>query len=111
MEDRTITITTEDGKEVVCDILFTYHSDQFAKDYVVFVPRGTNEASAACYIEKGDGTGELQKVETEEEWQMLEGLLEDYSNELEEEGCSGNCGGCSGCGSEECDCDGSCDCE
>ncbi len=108
MEDRTITLTTEDGKEIVCDILFTYHSDQFKKDYVIFVPRGANEASAASYIEKSDGAGELQKIETEEEWQMLEDLLNDYYNNLEEnENCSGNCGSCSSCGG---DCDGECDC-
>ncbi|HRF70924.1 MAG: DUF1292 domain-containing protein [Anaeroplasmataceae bacterium] len=109
MEDRTITLTTSEGKDIVCDILFTYHSDQFNKDYVVFVPRGTNEASAASYIESGDGNGELQKIETEEEWKMLEELLDDYSNE-QETSCSGNCGNCSGgCDKEECDCDGNCE--
>ena len=36
MDDKTLVLTMEDGKEVTCDILFTYHSDQFEKDYVIF---------------------------------------------------------------------------
>ncbi|HIT50259.1 MAG TPA: DUF1292 domain-containing protein [Candidatus Pelethenecus faecipullorum] len=106
MQERTITLTTDDGKEVVCDILFTYHSDEFNKDYVVFQPRGTEEASAACYIEHENGEGELVQIQTDEEWEMLEDLLEDYSNQLEENsGCSGGCASCGGgCGSDDCDC-------
>lgn len=109
MEDRTLTLTTETGEEIICDILFTYHSDEFNKDYVVFTPRGSNEASAASYIETGNGSGTLEKIETEEEWNLLEDLLDDYSNQHETEGgCHGACGGCSGCASEDCDCDGNC---
>ncbi len=109
MEDRTITLTTETGEEIICDILFTYHSDEYNKDYVVFVPKGSNEASAASYIETGDGAGTLEKIEAEEEWDMLEDLLDDYFNQQQAEGgCQGSCGDCSGCSKEECDCDGSC---
>ena len=77
MQERTITLTTDDGKEVVCYNLFTYQSDEFNKDYVVFQPRGTEEASAACYIEHENGEGELDQIQTDEEWEMLEDLLED----------------------------------
>ena len=47
MEDRTLTITTDSGEEILCEILFTTHSEEFNKDYVVFVEKGTNTASAA----------------------------------------------------------------
>ena len=46
MEDRTLTITTDSGEEILCEILFTTHSEEFNKDYVVFVEKGTNTASA-----------------------------------------------------------------
>ncbi|MBS1477410.1 MAG: hypothetical protein HP024_05690, partial [Acholeplasmatales bacterium] len=49
MEDRTLTITTDSGEEILCEILFTTHSKEFNKDYVVFVEKGTNTASAAIY--------------------------------------------------------------
>lgn len=111
MEDRTITLMNDNGEEIICDILFTYHSDEYEKNYVVFQPRGGEEVSAACYVEAGDGNGSLEKIETEEEWNLLEELLEDYANQLEEAECHGECGGCSGCGSDDCDCEeGNCDC-
>ena len=49
MEDRTLTITTDSGEEILCEILFTTHSEEFNKDYVVFVEKGTNTVSAAIY--------------------------------------------------------------
>lgn len=107
MEDRTLVLTMEDGKEVTCDILFTYHSDEFNKDYVVFQPRGENQLSAACYIEENGGNGRLEAVNSEEEWQMLEALVDDYYGQ-QSGGCGGECSGCSGCGTEDCDCDGNC---
>lgn len=114
MQDNTLTITTQDGKEIVCDILFTYHSDEYNKDYVLFLPRGEEEVSAASYVETADGQGRLDAVETDEEWTMLENLLEDYVNSQadENQGCTGSCascaGGCECSDDEECDCDGKC---
>ena len=108
MDDRTLVLTMEDGKEVVCDILFTYHSDQFNKDYVIFQPQDQDQLSAASYIEDKDGQGSLQGIETDEEWEMLEELVKDYYSEQETSGCGGDCGGCQGCGTEDCDCDGNC---
>ena len=108
MTDRNLTIKTDDGKELDCTILFTYHYEKNNKDYVVFQVKGTNDCAAAIYHPEKDGEGSLEKVETDEEWEMLEKLLEDYSNNLEDdefegcEGCSscqgGFCDGCSGCG-------------
>ena len=97
-DDRTITLINEDGSEVICDILFTYYSDEFKKNYVVFQVRATEEVSAAVYYPNDDTeqTGKLDKVETDEEWEMLEDLLADYSNQMDNSGCAG----CAGCGSE-----------
>lgn len=110
MQDRTITLIQEDGKEIVCDILFTYFAEEFEKNYVVFQVRETGEVSAATYDPTDGKEGRLGRVETEEEWELLEELLNDYAEKMSQGGgCGGNCGGCSGCGSE--DCDGNCDCE
>ncbi len=108
MVDRTLTIQTDDGKEIICDILFTYFSEEFNKSYVVFSPRGLDEVSAAIYVEHGDGSGELTKIESEEEWDMLEDLLDDYYNNNGAQGgcagCAGSCSSdCGGCGGDGCD--------
>ncbi len=114
-QDRIFTITTEDGREVKCEILFTHHSDDFNKDYVVFVEEGTNEAHASVFVEEGDGQGHLEQVQTDEEWEMLEDLLQQFSEEQDghAHGCGCGCDSCDGeCDDEECDCDGdSCDCD
>ena len=74
MNDNTLIITTEDGKEITCKILFTHHSDKFNKDYVVFVD-DNNVASAAIYNDSDNGKGELIEIKTDAEWNMLEKLL------------------------------------
>lgn len=110
MVDRTITLVRDDGTEIVADIFFTYHSDEFNKDYVVFQVRNTNEISAASYVSNDDKNGTLEKIETDEEWAMLEELLNDYAEENNPareggcQGCSGNCSSCSECeGCEDCE--------
>ena len=83
MEDRTLTITTDSGEEILCEILFTTHSEEFNKDYVVFVEKGTNTASAAIYNANDKGEGKLTQITSEEEWTMLEEMLDDYYNNQE----------------------------
>lgn len=102
MEENTFVLKADDGKEVVCEILFTYHSDEFNKDYVIFQPRGEEQLSAACYIEDNGTSGQLEAIESDEEWVMLEELVDDYYSN-QSSGCSGNCGSCSGCDSDDYD--------
>jgi uncharacterized protein YrzB (UPF0473 family) len=94
MKDNSLIITTEDGKQINCKILFTHHSDEFNKDYVVFVDEN-NVASAAIYNDSDDGKGELIEIKTDAEWNMLEKLLNEY-NEDDEKACDNSCEGCDG---------------
>lgn len=106
MNNRELVIIDETGKEIVCEILFTHHSDDFNKDYVVYLRKDNNECSAATFIEVGNGEGKLGPVESEDEWKMLEDLLNDFikNNNNNDScdcdgGCSGGCSGCAGCAS------------
>jgi len=83
MDDKTLIITTEDGKEIVVNILFTYHSDEYNKDYVVFEDKD-GVTSASVYKDLGEGKGELSEIESDEEWNMLEELLNSEDEEEEE---------------------------
>lgn len=103
MEDRTITLYNDKGEEFVCEILFTYHSEEFNKSYVVIkLPEG-DDCSAYSYDEEDTTSGKLHPIETEEEWQLLESLLDDYSKQPDEDPCSccSKAGSCSGNCSEE----------
>ena len=98
--EKQLVLKTDDGKEIKAEILFTHHSEEFNKDYVVFQVRGHGEVSAAIYHPTDGGNGSLERIETDEEWEMLEDLLDDYSNSHED-----GCQSCGSCGS----CHGSCD--
>ena len=53
--------------------------------YVVFEFLDTNEISAAIYTpEENFDEGFLSDIETDEEWEMIDGLLESYYEESEE---------------------------
>ena len=83
MQDRTITLIQEDGQEIVCDILFTYFAEEFNKNYVVFQVRKTGEVSAATYDPEDGKEGRLGKIETDEEWAMLDDVLEEFQEDID----------------------------
>lgn len=105
MKDNMITITTDDGRIIECVILFTYHSDDFNHDYVVFKDPNSNTAGACIYHPQKDGKGTLSDIESDDEWEMLQDALNDWleknSDKYEE-----SCGGCGG----SCQCGGDCSC-
>lgn len=108
LNDEQLVFTDEQGNEVLCDIIFTYHSEEFNKDYVFFAQNGSEdedgkvEVGVASYIPTGDSIGELNAVESDEEWDMLEEVFNQYALDSE----------CDDCDCEECDdeCDCGCDC-
>ncbi len=112
-KENRLTFIDEDGNEVLCEILFTFESKEFNKNYVLFYPVGDDddeiEVMAASYVPTEDGEGELQAIETEEEWAMIENVLDQFDDEdcdCEDEDCE--------CEDEDCDCededDEECDC-
>ena len=91
LKDNQLIFTNENNEEVVCDILFTYHSEEFNKDYVFFIPvnqdneDGRNDVACASYIEKDNAIGELNAVESDEEWEELEEVFTSFLEEAENE--------------------------
>ena len=76
---NVMTVVDEDGNEKELEILFTYHSDEYNKDYVVFSSDDEeDEVSAAIYVEHDDESGELLEIEDDAEWEMIEKVLDDY---------------------------------
>jgi len=84
LREDQIVVTNEDGSEVVCNILFTHEVD--GKSYVVFEFADTEEISAAVY-EAGEDEeeGTFIDIETDEEWEMLDVLLQNYFDALDDE--------------------------
>lgn len=90
--NQQLTIMDEEGNETLCQILFTFESEEFGKKYVLFYPLSNDDEDddgeiavmAASYTEEDGGVGELEEVTSEEEWDFIEYVLGEYENSLEE---------------------------
>ena len=106
--ENQLTFIDEQGNEVLCEILFTFNSEEFNKNYVVFVADdASNTVGAASFIENGN-QGQLEPITTDEEWELIEDLLEQFVEQMEQQQGGCHCQGECTCG-EECECDGECD--
>lgn len=83
--DNNITIVDENGNEQLCEVLFTFDSDKFNKSYVLYYPMSVEdeeeemEIHASSFVPSEDNKdGELSPIETEEEWDMIEEMLNTF---------------------------------
>lgn len=90
--ENQITIVDEEGNEQLCEVLFTFESEEFGKSYVLFQQVGEYdeeegpEIHAYAFTPTEDSEeGELIPIETEEEWDMVEEMLNTFYDEQEEE--------------------------
>ncbi len=84
LEDNKLTLVSDDGTETICDVLFTHEHE--GKQYVVFEMIESGEITAAVYEpDEDESKGTFIDIETDEEWDMLDRLLDDYYKDLEVE--------------------------
>lgn len=83
------TITNEEGKELECEVLFTFDSDEFKKSYIVFTDNSLDEnGNIKVYANTYDPSGkttDLGKIETEKEWSVIEDLLSSLQEKIGDE--------------------------
>lgn len=86
-DHERIALIDEEGNEVLYNILLTFESDDFDKSYVLVYPASAGpdeevEVLAFAYHEDEDGPqGDLESIETEEEWDMIEEVLATFVEE------------------------------
>jgi uncharacterized protein YrzB (UPF0473 family) len=90
--EKNITIVDEDGNEQLCEVLFTFDSEEFGKSYVLYYPVGADEDDqddieihASSYVPGENEEGDLTPIETDEEWDMIEEMLNTFLDEEEGE--------------------------
>ncbi|MCM3663899.1 DUF1292 domain-containing protein [Mesobacillus subterraneus] len=91
--ENNITVVDENGNEQLCEVLFTFDSEEFGKSYVLYYPLGAEESDdeeieihASSFVPTEDNQdGELMPIETDEEWDMIEEMLETFLAEQDEE--------------------------
>ncbi|PIC65463.1 hypothetical protein CSV79_02245 [Sporosarcina sp. P13] len=91
---ETMTIIDENGEEHVCEVILTFDSKEYERSYVLYhVLDGEQvdddedvEIHAAAFIptEEGQDGGSLLEIESDEEWDMIEEVLNTFLEEEEE---------------------------
>lgn len=88
-EKMTFKAMNEEGKEVECEVLFTFESDETKKNYMVYTDNtkdseGNIKVYASIYNPE-QPESELQPIETENEWKIIETILEEIQAEASSE--------------------------
>ena len=93
-EEHMLTVIDEDGREIECEILFTFDSEEYEKDYVIYMPIGDEfidedgiaQVNAASYVtnEAGEVTA-IELIEDEDEWDMIEEMIASFVAEHEDD--------------------------
>ena len=87
MENNTFKVINEEGREIVCDILFTFDSEETNKSYIVYTDNSKDEAGniqvfASIYDPKQESP-RLEPIETEQEWKIIETILNTLQEEIQ----------------------------
>lgn len=84
--DEILVVTDEQGNELECVIIMTFESEEFGKSYVVYRLKDdeTGEYFAASFNPEDDEEGQLLPIETDEEWDLVEEVLENFLEDEEE---------------------------
>lgn len=87
-ERMTFKVFDDQGKEVECEVLFTFESDETKKNYMVYTDNtvdeeGNTKVYASVYNPDEDET-RLMPIETDKEWQIIETILDELQNEIKE---------------------------
>ena len=86
-EKMTFKVVNDEGKEVECEVLFTFESDETKKNYIFYTDNtldeeGNTKVYASIYNPDED-ENKLLPIETDKEWKIIETILEELQNEIQ----------------------------
>ena len=84
--ETTFTIINKEGKEITCEALFTFESDETKKNYIVYTDNtrdeeGNVEVYASIY-DPEDPNSKLEAIKTDKEWKVIETILDTLQEEI-----------------------------
>ena len=85
-EKKSFTVFNDKGEKVVCDVLFTFDSEETHKSYIAYTDntkdeKGNVQGYASIYNPKEENP-ELKPIESEKEWKIIETILETLQEEV-----------------------------
>ena len=76
----------KDGKEVLCDVLFTFDSEETGKSYIVYTDNTKDENGKvrvyASIYNPNDPKTKLEDIKTEKEWKVIDTILQTLQEEM-----------------------------
>ena len=86
MENNTFKVINNEGKEVTCDILFTFDSEETKKSYIVYTDNSKDEEGNvqvfASIYDPSQQNPKLEPIETDQEWKIIETILNTLQEEI-----------------------------
>ena len=81
----TFKVYDDEGKEIECEVLFTFESEETKKNYMVYTDNTKDEEGnikvyASIYEPDKDET-KLEPITTDHEWKIIEKILEELQEE------------------------------
>ena len=81
-------VINDEGKEIECEVLFTFESEETNKNYIVYTDNTVDEIGNikvyASIFDPNSDTTKLDPIETDKEWNMIESILETLQEEAKE---------------------------
>lgn len=85
-ERMTFKVIDNEGKEVECEVLFTFESEETNKNYIVYTDNTTDEEGNvkvyASIYNPEEEEPRLIPIETEKEWKIIETILDELQAEI-----------------------------
>ena len=86
-DKNSFTVINDEGKEIKCDVLFTFDSDETKKSYIVYTDNtkdkdGNIQVYASIFNPESEDSTELLPIETEKEWKVIETILESLQEQI-----------------------------
>lgn len=88
-QEMKFTITNEEGKEITCEVLFTFDSEETGKNYIVYTDNTKDEeGNIKVYASVYDpnDTTKLEPITTDKEWKIIQIVLDEVMAEAGKEG-------------------------
>ncbi len=88
MEDMSFTMENENGEELTYDVVCIFESDETGKSYMIYTDNSVDEDGyarifASVVNEEGEEL-RLSEIETEEEWEMVQKIIDEMPDPEEE---------------------------
>ncbi len=84
-EVMTFKVMDDNGKEIECEVLFTFESEETKKNYIVYTDNTTdddgNTKVYASVYNPNEAETKLMPIETDKEWKIIETILEEIQSE------------------------------